>query len=97
MTKQDIVQRLYEKGLGSLSECRELVDSAFELFKDVITREGELKISGFGVFSARSKRSRKGRNPQTGEEIIIDGRRVVSFKPSPILKKSINGSGNERE
>ncbi|ANA41734.1 hypothetical protein A2G06_16460 (plasmid) [Geobacter anodireducens] len=95
MTKQEIAQRLFENGLGSQSECRKLVDSAFELFKNAIAREGELKISGFGVFLAKSKHPRKGRNPQTGEEITIDGRRVVSFKPSPILRKSMNAHSHK--
>jgi integration host factor subunit alpha len=53
--------------------------------------DGEkVKISGFGNFVINEKRPRKGRNPQTGEEIVITGRRVLTFKPSQVLKRTIN-------
>ena len=56
--------------------------------------QGEkVKVSGFGNFVVNEKRPRKGRNPQTGEEIVITGRRVLTFKASQVLKKTMNGDG----
>ena len=60
--------------------------------RDPTIKEGEkVKISGFGNFVVREKNARKGRNPQTGEEIRLDARRVLTFKPSLVLKNTLNG------
>jgi integration host factor subunit alpha len=90
MTKADIVERIYEKVGFSKKEATDVVESIFELLKGRLQQGEKVKISGFGNFIINTKRPRKGRNPQTGDEIIISGRRVLSFKPSPVLKKSIN-------
>jgi integration host factor subunit alpha len=90
MTKADIVERIYEKVGFSKKEATDVVESIFEMIKGHLENGEKVKISGFGNFVINSKRPRKGRNPQTGEEIIISGRRVLSFKPSPVLKKAIN-------
>lgn len=90
MTKADIVERIYEKVGFSKKEATDIVESIFEIIKGRLESGEKVKISGFGNFVINTKRPRKGRNPQTGEEIVITGRRVLSFKPSPVLKKSIN-------
>jgi integration host factor subunit alpha len=90
MTKADIVESIYEKVGFSKKEATDVVESIFELLKGRLQEGEKVKISGFGNFIINAKRPRKGRNPQTGEEIVISGRRVLSFKPSPVLKKSIN-------
>lgn len=90
MTKADIVERIYEKVGFSKKEATDVVESIFEIIKERLEKSEKVKISGFGNFVINTKRPRKGRNPQTGEEIVISGRRVLSFKPSPVLKKSIN-------
>src|SRR5215467_3009679 len=90
MTKADIVERIYEKVGFSKKEATDVVEAVFEIIKAHLERGEKIKISGFGNFVLNSKRPRKGRNPQTGEEIVISGRRVLSFKPSPVLKKAIN-------
>ena len=90
MTKGDIVERISEKIGFSKKEASEVVDSIFEVLKSRLADGGKVKISGFGNFVVNEKRPRKGRNPQTGEEIIIRGRRVLSFKASPVLKKAMN-------
>lgn len=90
MTKADIVERIYEKVGFSKKEATDVVESIFELLKGRLEQGEKVKVSGFGNFVINAKRPRKGRNPQTGEEIIISGRRVLSFKPSPVLKKAIN-------
>ena len=58
--------------------------------KETLEGGEKIKISGFGNFVVRQKRPRKGRNPKTGEEMVISGRRVVTFKPSPVLRKALN-------
>ncbi|MGE0679424.1 MAG: integration host factor subunit alpha [Candidatus Binatia bacterium] len=90
MTKADIVERIYEKVGFSKKEATDIVESIFEIIKKRLENGEKVKISGFGNLVINTKRPRKGRNPQTGEEIVITGRRVLSFKPSPVLKKSIN-------
>ena len=90
MTKADIVERIYEKVGFSKKEATDVVESIFEIIKGQLEQGEKVKISGFGNFVINAKRPRKGRNPQTGEEIVISGRRVLSFKPSPVLKKAIN-------
>ncbi len=90
MTKGDIVERIYERVGFSKKEATEVVESIFELIKGHLEQGEKVKISGFGNFIVHQKRPRKGRNPQTGEEIVISGRKVLSFKASPVLKKSMN-------
>ncbi|MEZ4402222.1 MAG: integration host factor subunit alpha [Kofleriaceae bacterium] len=92
MTKADIIEAVYEKVGGfSKKEAAEIVESVFKQIKDTL-RDGEkIKISGFGNFIVREKKARIGRNPQTGEEITISARRVLTFKPSQVLKDVLNG------
>jgi integration host factor subunit alpha len=90
MTKGDIVERIYEKVGFSKKEASDLVESIFEIIKNRLEQGEKVKISGFGNFVVNQKRPRKGRNPQTGDEIIISGRRVLTFKSSQVLKKSMN-------
>ena len=90
MTKADIVERIYEKVGFSKKEATDIVESIFAQIKHHLEQGEKIKISGFGNFIIHSKRPRRGRNPQTGDEIIISGRRVLSFKPSPVLKKAMN-------
>ena len=92
MTKAEIVQAVYAR-LGGFSkkESADLVDLVFETMKETLGRGEKIKISGFGNFVVRDKNSRVGRNPQTGEEITISARRVLTFKPSQVLKNALNG------
>ena len=90
MSKADIVERIYEKVGFSKKEATEVVESIFEIVKTHLERQEKVKISGFGNFVVHEKRPRKGRNPQTGEDIVISGRRVLTFKASQVLKKTMN-------
>jgi len=90
MTKAEIVERIYERAKASKKDATEVVDLVFEVIKTRLETGEKVKLSGFGNFVVHEKRPRKGRNPQTGEEIIISGRRVLSFKASQILKDYIN-------
>ena len=68
----------------------EIVDSLFEKIKDTLTRGEDVRIVGFGKFQVKFRWARKGRNPQTGETIIIRSRRTVTFKVSPKLREKMN-------
>jgi integration host factor subunit alpha len=85
------VQAVYTK-LGGFSkkEAADLVDQVFDSMKETLGRGEKIKISGFGNFVLRDKRQRQGRNPQTGEPIVITARRVLNFKASQLLKQALN-------
>lgn len=91
MTKADIVDTVYDRVGGfSKKEAGETVEMVFDAMKEVLTRGERIKISGFGNFGVRAKRERAGRNPQTGERIAISARRVLTFKPSQVLRGVLN-------
>jgi len=91
MTKADIVEAVYEKVGGfSKKETVEIVETVFDIAKNTLEKGEKIKISGFGNFIVRDKKARAGRNPQTGKEITISARRVLTFKPSVLLKKALN-------
>ena len=90
MTKADIVARIYEKVGFSKKDATDVVEATFEIIKTCLEKGDKVKLSGFGNFIVNTKRPRKGRNPQTGEEITIVGRKVLTFKASQILKKDLN-------
>ena len=90
MTKADIVEQIYERVGFSKKESAELVEKVFAIIKDTLQSGEKVKISGFGSFQVRHKKARRGRNPQTSEDIIIKERHVLSFHPSQLLRKSLN-------
>ena len=91
MTKADIVDKVCEQVGGfSKKEAADLVDQVFDTMKQVLETGEKIKISGFGNFVVRDKKPRPGRNPQTGQEITIEARRVLTFKPSNVLKAALN-------
>jgi integration host factor subunit alpha len=90
MTKVDIVEEIYEKVGFSKKEVAKIVEYIFDIIKESLAKEDKIKISGFGNFVVRKKRSRRGRNPQTGDDIEITARRILTFKPSQVLKASLN-------
>ena len=71
-------------------ECISLVESFFDIIKNELARGNDVIISGFGKWSVRNKNARLGRNPHTGEQMIIDARRVVTFKSADKLRSRIN-------
>jgi len=90
MTKAEIVEQIYERVGFSKKEAAELVEKVFEIMKETLSKGEKVKISGFGNFVVREKNARKGRNPQTGQEILLEARRVLTFKPSLVLKNVLN-------
>jgi integration host factor subunit alpha len=89
LTKADIVERVYKEAGFSKKEAADLVDLVFKVIKDTLAKGEKVKISGFGNFSIRDKATRVGRNPQTGEAMDISARRVLTFKPSQVLKEDV--------
>jgi len=79
----------------SRKRAEEIVNSLFEIIKNALASGEDVNISGFGKFQTKFKWARKGRNPNTGEMIILSSRRSITFRVSQVLKKKINQPGNE--
>lgn len=90
MTKAEIVERVGEKTGFAKKESMEMVELLFDVMKSALESGGKLIIAGFGNFEVKQKADRRGRNPQTGEEIAIEARKILTFMPSNMLKESIN-------
>lgn len=93
LTKADLVQQVYKKHEELTKvQAAESVEAFLRISKDALVKGSDLLLSGFGKFSVRDKKSRRGRNPQTGEDLTLDARRVVTFRPSGMLRDRLNGS-----
>lgn len=90
MTKAEIVEKVSTKTGFTKREAQDLVESVFCVLKKTLESGEDVKISGFGKFEVKQKKDRKGRNPQTGEAITIEARRILSFKPSALLRTAVN-------
>lgn len=90
MTKADIVAAVKAKMGLSQQLTAKIVDDLFEILKETLSTGENVKISGFGNFEVREKSARPGRNPRTGEDIMISARKVLTFKPSQKLRDSVN-------
>ncbi|MGV1099344.1 integration host factor subunit alpha [Thiovibrio sp. JS02] len=91
LTKADLVQKVYQNHNFTKAQAAETVEAFLRIAKDCLRNGEDLLISGFGKFNVKEKNARRGRNPQTGDELILDARKVVTFKPSGILRSRING------
>lgn len=90
MTKADIVEKIHNNTGMTQKESAEMVEAVFSIMKSTLETGETLKISGFGSFVVKQKNDRRGRNPQTGEAITIEARRILTFKPSTVLRDAIN-------
>ena len=88
LTKADLAEMLFEE-LGSISARPKKSSKCFTVKSHSLENNDQVKLSGFGNFELRDKKSRPGRNPKTGEEIPISARRVVTFKPGQKLKARV--------
>ena len=95
LTKKDLVNLIYMQIGYSKQISENLIEDFFKTIIDNIKKENTLKLSNFGTFSIRQKKSRLGRNPKTKEEKIISERNVVLFKPSKEFKEFVNLKDNE--
>lgn len=93
LTKADLVMEVYHKHNVTKAQAAETVETFLRVTKGCLASGEDLLISGFGKFNVKEKNARRGRNPQTGQELILEPRKVVTFKPSGILRDRIN-SGN---
>jgi integration host factor subunit alpha len=92
VTKENLIESLSDQCGLSKQTSRTLVETTFELIKKSLESGEDVLITGFGKFSVRKKGSRRGRNPATGEDLILGGRTVVGFRCSPVLKEKIGGA-----
>jgi integration host factor subunit alpha len=90
MTKADLVEKICLMTTFTKKESSEIVERVFDIVKTTLEAGENIKIAGFGNFGVKEKAARRGRNPQTGESLEVAARRIVTFKPSPVLRKSIN-------
>lgn len=90
LTKSAIIKSAYEHLDIPKKDCIRIIESLFDIIKDELNKGNNINISGFGKWMVKAKKARKGRNPQTGAELTIDARRVVTFKPSIVLRDVVN-------
>ncbi|MCC5965425.1 MAG: integration host factor subunit alpha [Natronohydrobacter sp.] len=95
LTRMDLTEAVFREVGLSRNESATLVDSVLQHVSDALVRGEQVKISSFGTFSVRDKNARVGRNPKTGEEVPISPRRVLTFRPSHLMKERV-AEGNRR-
>ncbi|MDA8159914.1 MAG: integration host factor subunit alpha [Desulfobacteraceae bacterium] len=91
LTKADLVHKVYDTYDLTKVEATDVVEAFLRISKGCLEDGNDLLLSGFGKFSVKKKKPRRGRNPQTGDALMLDARTVVTFKPSGILRDRING------
>jgi integration host factor subunit alpha len=95
LTRMDLTEAVFREVGLSRNESATLVDSVLQHISDALVRGEQVKISSFGTFSLRDKNARLGRNPKTGEEVPISPRRVLTFRPSQLMKERVvSGNGH---
>jgi integration host factor subunit alpha len=93
-TKTTIIEKISEEIELSPSEAKDTVEHLLEIMKSTLASGGDVMVSGFGKFQVNEKAPRKGRNPATGQEMILEKRRVVTFKCAGVLRDRLNGELN---
>ena len=91
VTRSDLSEAVYREIGLSRNESAEMVETILERISQSLVTGDSVKISSFGTFAVREKGARMGRNPKTGEEVPIEPRRVLVFRPSHIMKERVNG------
>jgi integration host factor subunit alpha len=97
LTKADLADAIYAALPLDKQKAAQIVEDYVEIIKNALEGEGKVMLSGFGSYEVKYKPPRRGRNPQTGESIILRARKVVKFKPSQLLRKAINGQLTQQE
>ena len=93
LKKENLTQIISGKYGFSKKRSTELIENTLEIIKQHLVEGEDVLITGFGKFSVKDKRERRGRNPATGNELILGARRVITFRCSPVLKEKLNGKG----
>jgi len=97
LTKAEMAERLFDDLGLNKREAKELVEQFFEEVRLSLEHNEQVKLSGYGNFDLRDKKQRPGRNPKTGEEIPIQARRVVTFRPGQKLKARVESYAGNKE
>lgn len=92
LTKADLIHKVYRQHDLTKTQATEVVEAFLGIAKRSLQEGEDLLLSGFGKFNVKQKNSRRGRNPQTGAELLLAPRKVITFKPSGILRNRINGA-----
>ncbi|MCB1368836.1 MAG: integration host factor subunit alpha [Rhodobacteraceae bacterium] len=95
LTRMDLSEAVFREVGLSRNDSADLVESVLRHMSDALASGENVKISSFGTFSVRDKSARIGRNPKTGEEVPISPRRVLTFRPSHLMKERV-AAGNKR-
>ncbi|MCP4748751.1 MAG: integration host factor subunit alpha [Desulfobacteraceae bacterium] len=92
LTKAQIVDLVHEKLPFAKNKSTEVIENLIEIIKKTLENDEDVLISGFGKFCVKKKRERRGRNPATGDDLMLSQRKVVTFKCSGKLREKINSS-----
>jgi integration host factor subunit alpha len=93
LTKIDITESVREKLGIPKKDCVKVVESVFDIIKSEFEKGNHVNISGFGKWTVKAKKARNGRNPKTGKAMMIDARKVLTFKSSNVLRDKVNSGG----
>ena len=93
LTKEDLINSIYNRFDFSKAKSAQAVESLLAIIKNTLASGEDVLISGFGKFIVMKKRERKGRNPQTGDDLMLRSRKVVRFRWSEVLREKMNGGG----
>lgn len=96
LTKLDIVEMVIQRIGFTRNKSMDVVEQVLEIIKRTLEQGDDVLVSNFGKFSVKEKDQRKGRNPATGETMVLDARRVITFKSSNTLRDKINGKSNRK-
>ncbi len=94
LTRADLCEAVYREVGLSRAESAEIVEKILHQISDSLVDGNNVKLSSFGTITVRSKGGRVGRNPKTGEEVLITPRRVLVFRPSHVLRQRVNNSAS---
>jgi len=97
LTKDHIIDSLYKNTDLMKSEAAQTFQSLLEIMKQTLSSGEDILISGFGKFCVKEKKERKGRNPHTGNDLMLDKRRVITFKCSAVLREKLNTRKKKRK
>lgn len=97
LTKANIIDAIHENIGLPKKDCTELMEKLIETIKTTLESNDHILISGFGKFCVNEKKARRGRNPASGEDMILDKRRVVTFKCSGKLRERLNSGRNRKD
>ena len=94
LTKAHLIDTIYNRFDFPKNKSAQAVESLVETIKNALANGEDVLLSGFGKFCVKEKRERRGRNPQTGDDLMLGSRRVVTFRCSGVLREKMNGKGS---